>query len=290
MQTVAGPVFRFAPSPNGFLHLGHAYSALLNQELAREVGGRLILRLEDLDTSRCRATFARAIEEDLTWLGLVWEAPVRVQSEHLHDYGRALDRLLAAGLVYGSSASRGEIAAEVRRLEAETGTAWRRDPDGAPLFPRSSLGGKTLRQRPAAGLPIRLDMAAALNGGVALSWQEAGSGPEGQRGEIWADPAAWGDIVVARKEVAASYHLAVVVDDALQGVTTVVRGQDLFQATAVQRLLQHHLGIAPPLYHHHPLIRGGAREKLSKSLASKSLRALRAEGATVLDIRRAVGL
>lgn len=273
------PVYRFAPSPNGHLHLGHAYSALLNQRLAQEAGGRFLLRIEDIDIERCRPPLIEAMLEDLAWLGLEWEEPVRRQSEHFDDYRSALGRLEAMGLLYPSSASRNEIAAATTAVELRLGEPWPSDPDGAPLFPRALL--------PPAdqGVPLamRLDMAKAAPLAPALSWQELG------RGRVAAEPARWGDVVLQRKDVPASYHIAVVVDDALQGVTDVVRGMDLYEASALHRLLQHLLGLPEPRYHHHALILGGAGEKLSKSLASKSLQALRAEGATPYAVRQLVG-
>src|SRR6201992_1535137 len=213
------PVFRFAPSPNGYLHLGHAFSALLNADLVRESGGRLLLRIEDIDATRCRPEFEAAIDEDLAWLGLVWETPVRRQSEHLTGYRAALDRLVAQGLVYPAFESRSEIARLVAQKDAAA--PWPRDPDGMPLYPG------TARTLP-AGERARVGE---------LSWIERGAGPQGETGLVAADPAAWGDVIVARKETPTSYHLAVVVDDALQGVTEVVRGQDLFWSTSVHRLV-----------------------------------------------------
>jgi glutamyl-Q tRNA(Asp) synthetase len=287
------PVFRFAPSPNGYLHLGHAYSALLNFELARASGGRFLLRIEDIDATRCRPEFERAIDQDLVWLGIVWEQPVRRQSEHLADYAAALDRLSAMGLVYPSFESRAEIARMVARREAEVGS-WPRDPDGAPLYPGSatSLAPAEREQLLAHGMPyaLRLDMAAALARVGGLSWTEQGEGPDGESGIVAARPEAWGDVILARKEVPTSYHLSVVIDDALQGVTEVVRGQDLFHATNVHRLLQALLELPAPAYRHHRLIRDSDGHKLSKSSQATGLRALRAAGATPAEIRHRVGI
>lgn len=288
------PVFRFAPSPNGFLHLGHAYSALLNADMAKAAGGRLLLRLEDIDLSRCRPEYEAAIFEDLAWLGLSWEEPVRRQSEFFDDFIRAHDRLAAAGLLYRSYATRGEIRAFVEAREAARET-WPRDPDGAPVFPgdRAILSEDEIarRREDDAGFALRLDMARALETiGEDLSWTETGAGPQEETGIVAADPKTWGDVVLARKDVATSYHLSVVVDDALQGVTHVVRGQDLFAATAVHRVLQTLLGFAAPVYHHHRLILDESGRKLSKSASDTALRSLREEGATPQDIRRLVGL
>jgi glutamyl-Q tRNA(Asp) synthetase len=286
------PVFRFAPSPNGFLHLGHALSAFLNAELAATNGGRFLLRMEDIDATRCRREYETAIYEDLAWLGLAWEQPVRRQSEHLDAYASALARLDAMGLVYASFESRGDIARLV--AERETQGPWPRDPDGAPLYPGHSgaMPGTEQARRMAAGEPyaIRLDVRAAMEMTGPLGWDEHGSGPGGESGRLAADPAQWGDVVLARKDVATSYHLSVVVDDALQGVTEVVRGQDLFAATSIHRLLQALLGLPAPAYRHHRLVRDDDGRKLSKSTRSTALRSLRAVGATPADIRRLVGL
>ncbi|HVV39895.1 MAG TPA: tRNA glutamyl-Q(34) synthetase GluQRS [Nitrobacter sp.] len=286
------PVFRFAPSPNGFLHLGHAYSALLNAEAARRSGGRLLLRIEDIDATRCRPHYEDAIYEDLAWLGIVWETPVRRQSEHLADYRAALDRLDAMGLLYPSFESRAEIARLVAAREA--GGPWPRDPDGAPLYPgdAKSLGADERAQRLRSGAPyaLRLDMAAACRRAGELRWTEDGSGPGGETGEVIAHPAEWGDVILARKETPTSYHLSVAIDDALQGVTHVIRGQDLFRSTGVHRLLQNLLGLPEPVYRHHGLIRDAAGAKLSKSAAATGLRELRAAGVTPAEVRRRVGL
>jgi glutamyl-Q tRNA(Asp) synthetase len=284
------PVFRFAPSPNGYLHLGHALSALLNFDMARAMGGRFLLRIEDIDATRCRPAFETAIYEDLAWLGLAWEQPVRRQSEHVAAYRDALERLTAMGLVYPSFESRAEIA----RMVAALGATAPCDPDGAPLYPgiARALSAEERGRRLQAGDPyaLRLDMAGAVAKTGPLQWQEHGAGPHGETGTVEAQPQAWGDVVIARKEVPTSYHLAVVVDDALQGITHVVRGQDLFWSTSVHRLLQRLLGLPAPVYHHHRLILDGDGRKLSKSTAATALRELRAQGATPADIRRLVGL
>lgn len=285
------PVFRFAPSPNGYLHLGHAFSALLNFDMARAVGGRLLLRIEDIDRTRCRPAFEQAIYQDLAWLGLAWEQPVRRQSEHLGEYRGAIERLASRGLVYPAFESRAEIA----RLVAERASAgvWRRDPDGAPLYPGNarSLTPAERAQRIAAGEPyaLRLDMQAAIAAAGLLDWRETGAGPTGETGLVAADPQAWGDVVLGRKETPTSYHVSVVVDDALQGVTHVVRGEDLFWATSVHRILQALLGLPAPAYHHHRLVLEDGR-KMSKSHGATALRSLRQQGATPEDIRRLVGL
>jgi glutamyl-Q tRNA(Asp) synthetase len=271
------PVFRFAPSPNGYLHLGHAFSALNDYARCQAADGRFLLRIEDIDTARCRPEYEMAIYADLAWLGLAWETPVRRQSEHMADYAAALARVTGMGLVYPSFLSRAEIAA--------AGTA--HDPDGAPLYPGTdrNLAEEEARARIAAGAPyaLRLRMDDAIAAAGELTWQE-------DETTVAADPAVWGDVVIARKETPTSYHLAVVVDDAAQGVTNVVRGRDLYQATAVHVLLQRLLGLPSPAYHHHRLITDAGGRKLSKSDRDTALAALRATGKTPQDVRRMVGL
>jgi glutamyl-Q tRNA(Asp) synthetase len=285
-------ICRFAPSPNGYLHLGHALSALVNFELARATGGRFILRIEDIDRARCRSEFETAIYEDLRWLGIAWDGPVERQSEHVDEYRAALARLAADGLVYPSFESRTEIAA----LIAAAPGPWPHDPDGAPLYPgtAAALSRSERTRRIAAGEPyaLRLDMAAARAhaGASALTWNETGSGPDGETGIVVAAPARWGDVVLGRKEAPGSYHLAVVVDDARQGITHVARGHDLFWSTSVHRLLQALLGLPVPVYGHHRLLLGADGRKLSKSTQATALRALRHDGVTVAEIRRMVGL
>jgi glutamyl-Q tRNA(Asp) synthetase len=287
---MTAPVFRFAPSPNGWLHLGHALSALLNFDMARAQGGRFLLRIEDIDQTRCRPEYEQAIYDDLAWLGIGWDEPVRRQSEHFDNYRGALARLDALGLLYPSFETRAEIAA----LVAARGDDWPRDPDGVPLYPGGAklLASPERSRRLAAGEPyaLRLDMTAAIARSGALAWVERGGGPEDETGSVPAAPGAWGDVVLARKDAPTSYHLSVVVDDALQGVTHVVRGQDLFWATSVHRLLQVLLGLPEPTYHHHRLILDADNHKLSKSSRATGLRELRSQGATPADIRRMVGL
>jgi glutamyl-Q tRNA(Asp) synthetase len=286
------PVFRFAPSPNGYLHLGHAYSALLNYDLARKSGGRFLLRIEDIDATRCRPEFETAIYEDLAWLGLSWETPVRRQSDHFARYGEAVEKLAGLGLIYPAFESRAEIARLVAQRETEATSP--RDPDGAPLYPGAakSLAPDERDRLIAQGTPyaLRLDMAAACRRAQDLTWTERGEGPGGELGTVTARPEAWGDVILARKETPTSYHLSVVVDDALQGVTEVVRGCDLFWSTSVHVLLQHLLGIPQPVYRHHRLVTDACGHKLSKSTDATALRELRRHGATPSDIRRLVGL
>jgi glutamyl-Q tRNA(Asp) synthetase len=292
IRAMTPPVFRFAPSPNGHLHLGHAYSALLNFDMARAAGGRLLLRIEDIDRTRCRPEFEAAIYEDLAWLGIEWEQPVRRQSEHFGEYRVALDKLGAMRLTFPSFESRAELAHLV--ADRESHTRWPRDPDGVPLYPGSarSMPDDERKARMAAGEPyaIRLDMAAAQEWAGPLRWTEAGAGPAGESGEVSAQPEAWGDVVLGRKDTPTSYHLSVVIDDALQGVTDVARGQDLFWSTSVHRLLQALLGLPAPVYRHHRLILDADGRKLSKSTQSTGLRELRAQGMTPDDIRRLVDL
>jgi glutamyl-Q tRNA(Asp) synthetase len=286
------PVFRFAPSPNGYLHLGHALSALLNFDLAGQSGGRLLLRLEDIDTVRCKPEFETAIYQDLAWLGITWEEPVRRQSRHFADYRAAVETLSAQGLVYPGFESRAEIAGLLAQRAA--GGPWPRDPDGAPLYPgtakRLSPDARARLLESGAAYALRLDMAAACARAGSLGWTERGEGAAGETVAVAARPQAWGDVILARKETPTSYHLSVVVDDALQGVTDVVRGQDLFWSTSVHRLLQELLGLPAPVYRHHRLVLDAAGQKLSKSTAATGLRELRGGGATPADIRRLVGL
>lgn len=287
------PVFRFAPSPNGELHLGHAYSALRDFAMAQAAGGRFLVRIEDIDPTRCRPEYEAAIFRDLAWLGIAWEEPVRRQSEHFADHAAALRRLEAMGLVYPAFLTRADIA----RRGREPG--WPRDPDGAPLYPGDDrdLDPAVAAERIAAGVPyaLRLRMEGAMAAAGPLAWietgAETGEGTSEEPGAtVAADPGAWGDVVLARKETPTSYHLAVVVDDAIQGVTHVVRGRDLFNATSVHLLLQRLLGVPSPVYHHHRLVMDEAGRKLSKSDRATSLRSLREAGATPADIRRMVGL
>jgi len=292
IEAMPPPVFRFAPSSNGFLHLGHARSALLNFDLARQSGGRLLLRIEDIDAARCRPEYEAAIYEDLAWLGIVWEQPVRRQSDHLALYREAADRLAREGLLYPAFESRAEIARLVREKDRTGG--WPRDPDGAPLYPGAARqmppAARVRRLQSGAPYALRLDMAAALARTGLLHWTEQGAGPGGETGEVAACPEQWGDVILARKDTPTSYHLSVVVDDALQGVTHVVRGQDLFRATSVHRVLQALLGLPQPVYRHHPLVMDEDGRKLSKSTRATALRALRAAGTTAADVRRLVGL
>lgn len=284
------PVFRFAPSPNGALHLGHALSAFVTHDMADKMGGRFLLRIEDIDITRCRPEFEGRMLEDLTWLGLSWEQPVRRQSEHFDIYEQSLRKLEAKGLLYPCFATRKEIAAHA--VPAQN------DPDGAPLYPglHKAMPEDEVRRRKDKGeaFALRIDMEKAVKLARTMT-----TGPltfteldpvSGETKTITADPARWGDAVIARKDVPTSYHLSVVVDDALQNVTHVTRGQDLYAATDIHVLLQVLLELPAPLYHHHKLLLGGDGRKLSKSHKDRSLASLRAEGKTAGDIRRMTGL
>jgi glutamyl-Q tRNA(Asp) synthetase len=274
-------VFRFAPSPNGFLHSGHAYSALLNDSLARACGGRFLLRIEDIDTGRARPAFEQAIYEDLAWLGLDWEKPVRRQSEHFDDYARALERLDAMGLLYACDCRRSDIT-HIAQAHAD----WPHDPDGSPHYPGTCRLKPRLPAREilaTGGVALRLDMRKAVEqAGQGLTWREDDA-------TVIADPLRWGDVILARKDTPASYHIAVVVDDALQGVTNVVRGRDLYFATSLHRLLQRLQDLPEPRYRHHELLRDSAGEKLAKSRESETLQSLRAAGVSAAALRMRLG-
>ena len=260
------PVFRFAPSPNGYLHLGHALSALLNADMAKAAGGRLLLRIEDIDETRCRPEYEAAIYEDLAWLGIAWEEPVRRQSEHYDDYRAALAELEAHGPDLSElrkpRRDRALVAERARRMAARSR---RRAALSRARARRCSTPSARQRMRRGEPYALRLDMAAALARVGPLTWNETARARPAKPAPSPPIPRAWGDVILARKETPTSYHLAVVVDDAAQGVTDVVRGQDLFHATSVHRLLQALLGLPAPRYHHHRLILDADGRKLSKS-------------------------
>ena len=276
-------MFRFAPSPNGYLHLGHAYSALYTAFWAERLGGRLLVRIEDIDTTRGKPEFTAAILEDLQWLGLAWEEPVLRQSDRFDAYQAAADELGRQGLLYPCFCSRTEIAA------AATGT----DPDGAPLYAGTCrhISATEMNARLTAGAPVqyRLDSEMALSRTGSLTFTTVGPTPLDRPQIRYARPERWGDVVLQRKETPTSYHLSVVVDDAAQGVTHVTRGRDMEAATDIHVLLQFLLGLPSPIYTFHKLLLDDAGRKLAKSKGSKSLRDLRAEGWTPDDVRRAVG-
>ncbi|KZL26121.1 tRNA glutamyl-Q(34) synthetase GluQRS [Pseudovibrio sp. WM33] len=282
------PVYRFAPSPNGHLHLGHAYSAILNDEAAKQNGGKFLLRIEDIDTVRCTPQLQEDMLEDLKWLDLHWVTPVRKQSEHFSEYAKALAQLEAMGLVYKAYLTRAQIKRFVAKQDASD-TPWPRDPDDAPLYPGDSSVLSEQEQKALqnsdAPYALRLNMAKAIElAGTSLSWNEA------HHRKIQADPAAWGDVVLARKDTPTSYHLSVVVDDALQGITHILRGKDLYHATSVHRLLQTLLDLPEPHYEHHDLILDKTGRKLAKSAKDTSLRELRASSVTPEQIREKLGL
>jgi glutamyl-Q tRNA(Asp) synthetase len=270
-------VTRFAPSPTGLLHLGHARSALAGWQAARDSGGRFLLRIEDIDTGRCRAEFVAAIFEDLAWLGLTWEQPVRRQSQHFADYGAALDRLRGMDLVYPCFCTRADIAAA---------TTAPHGPDG-PIYPGTCrhLSEAERERRIEAGeaYALRLDVGKALAMTGPLSWHDDVAG------DVAADPLSLGDVVLARKDVPTSYHLSVTVDDHLQGVTLVTRGMDLFHATHIHRLLQALLGYATPRYRHHALVVDAQGRRLAKRDKAMTLRALRQAGRSPAEIRALAG-
>ncbi|EHM02057.1 tRNA ligase class I, catalytic domain protein [Acetobacteraceae bacterium AT-5844] len=271
-------VTRFAPSPTGRLHLGHAHSALLGWRIAREAGGRFLLRIEDIDPVRCRPEYTEGILEDLAWLGLDWDGAPRIQSRHLPEYRAVLERLQGEGLLYPCFCTRADIAREVAAIgHAPHG------PDGV-LYPGTCrrLSAAERATRMASGEPyaLRLDMQAAiarLEG--PLSFEEEG------RGRLRCDPARFGDVVLARKDIPASYHLCVTHDDALQGVTLVTRAEDLLPATDLHRLLQTLLGWPEPRYHHHPLLMGPDGKRLSKRDKAPTLAALREAGHSPAAVR-----
>jgi glutamyl-Q tRNA(Asp) synthetase len=274
-------VTRFAPSPTGRLHLGHVHSALFGWRAARAQGGRFLLRIEDIDRQRCRPAFEAGILDDLAWLGLSWEQPARRQSEHLEEYRGVLERLAADGLAYPCFCSRKEIAAEIARAAAAP-----HGPEG-PLYPGTCRGLPRAERaaRIAGGQPyaLRLDVAAASARTGQLTWHDRA------RGTIVAEPALLGDVVLGRRDAPSSYHLAVTLDDHLQGVTLVTRGEDLFAATHVHRLLQALLGLSVPGYHHHRLLTNDRGERLAKRDGALTLAALRAAGRSPGDVRALAG-
>jgi glutamyl-Q tRNA(Asp) synthetase len=265
-------VTRFAPSPTGYLHVGHAFSALIAWRRARAAGGRFLLRLEDIDATRCRPEYAAAILEDLAWLGLDWDGPVRVQSAHMADYAAVLDALRARGLIYPCFCSRVDI-------QRAAVAAAPHGPDGGPIYPGTCRDLSEAERAARMDEPHawRLDMARAARPG--LCFIEEGEGA------IAADPTPFGDVVLARKDTPASYHLCVTHDDAMQGVTLVTRGADLKHATHLHRLLQALMGWPTPVYAHHPLLTGPAGRRFAKRDGAKTLRALRAEGVSPGDLR-----
>jgi glutamyl-Q tRNA(Asp) synthetase len=265
-------VTRFAPSPTGLLHLGHAYSALFAWRAARRAGGRFLLRIEDIDRGRCRPEFEAAIVDDLAWLGIDWDGPVRRQSDHFADYRAALDTLIAEELIYPCFCTRKDIR---REIEAIGGAP--HGPDG-PLYPGTcrglDAGERAARMEAGDAYALRLDMARAVARAGELTWHDRA------KGDVKAEPARFGDVVLARKDTPTSYHLAVTIDDADQGVTLVTRGEDLFPSTHVHRLLQSLLGLDTPDYHHHRLLTDGDGKRFAKRDHAVTIRGLRESGTT----------
>jgi glutamyl-Q tRNA(Asp) synthetase len=299
-MTIDKAITRFAPSPTGYLHLGHAFSALFAAQAAEppdiikscaerpaaHPGGRFILRIEDIDRGRCRPEFTAAILEDLAWLGLTWEEPVRRQSEHLDDYAAALGRLDGMGLIYPCFCTRADIAHEIAGAGAAPHLSGRTGPDGL-VYPgicrRLTPDQAAARQAAGEAFALRLKTDEAMARTGALAWTDA------EAGTVAAHPQLFGDVVLARKDTPTSYHLAVTVDDALQGVTLVTRGQDLFAATHIHRLLQALLDLPVPDYHHHRLLVGESGERLAKRDRAATLRSLREAGRTPAELRAMVG-
>ncbi|HHB81691.1 MAG TPA: tRNA glutamyl-Q(34) synthetase GluQRS [Aliiroseovarius sp.] len=279
-------ITRFAPSPTGLLHLGHAFSALTAWDMSQAAGGQFLLRLEDIDTPRCKAEYEAAIYEELDWLGLRWRLPILRQSGRQSAYDAALGKLADLGLTYPCSCSRTDIRAA---LSAPQEGAPANGPDG-PLYP-GTCRGRSMTER-GADDAVRLNMAAVgvLLGPKVLGVDETGARHAGSYQIGAADLPGLGDIVLARRDIGTSYHLAVVVDEAAQGVSHVVRGRDLFAATPIHVLLQHLLGLPTPSYHHHRLIRDARGKRLAKRDDARSLRSLRQQGKTRADIRNMLGL
>ena len=275
-------VTRFAPSPTGYLHLGHAHSALDAWRRAAESGGRFILRLEDIDSGRSKPEFEEAIYEDLAWLGLAWELPVRRQSDHMDDYAAALARLESAGMIYPCFCTRGVIKAEIERMGGAPHPG-----EGGAIYPGTCrlLTDEQRAERLAAGTEhaLRLDMERAINKVGALRWHDEG------RGDMAVDAGRHGDVVLARKDIPSSYHLAVTIDDDLQGITLVTRGNDLVSFTDIHRVLQALLGLNVPLYHHHKLLTDNEGRRLAKRDQSITLRAFRAAGRSAEEVRAMAG-
>ncbi len=273
------PATRFAPSPTGLLHRGHAFSALSAYQRAKDLGGRFVLRIEDIDQTRCRPAFTQALLDDLAWLGLSWEEPVRIQSQHMADYHGALGQLRDLGLVYRCFKTRKEVADNIGRAPHGLGLAYR----GAPL----AAAEETARLEAGEPYAWRLSLdAAKANLGEAY---DRLSFTDELRGTVTAEPHLAGDVVLARKDLGVAYHLAVVVDDALQDITHIVRGEDLFEATGIQRLLQALLGLPTPIYRHHPLLLGPDGKRLAKRDLAQTLQDLRRQGLSAEQLRAELG-
>jgi len=280
MNKTAPILTRFAPSPTGLLHLGHAYAALFAAQVAQKHGGAFLLRIEDIDVGRCRPEFEDSLYRDLAWLGLTWKMPVRRQSEHMIDYQTALDQLMGMELLYPCFCTRKEILCEIESAQGAPHLP-PHGPDG-PIYPGTcrKLSHDARLQRIQDGLPfaLRLDMASAIRRTGPLVWTDL------EKGEVIAQPSLFGDVVLARKDTPTSYHLAVTMDDHIQGVRIVTRGMDLFPATHIHRLLQALLGLDTPDYYHHALLIMEDGRRMAKRNASKTLHALRQSGCTLSDI------
>ena len=295
------PIFRFAPSPTGYLHLGHAYAALFNQKVCRAHNGKMLLRMENIDATRCKTGYEKAMVEDLEWLGFEWQGEIHRQSEHFDYHSLILEKLQNKQLVYPAFLSRSQIKRQVEFFERD-GEHWTRDPDGNPHYPgeeRALDKAASLRLcADATNYALRLDTNKALGSlGTAgfdnLTWQEMQFGPHSNSKEmktITGNCIQWGDVILGRKDIATSYHLACVIDDGTQQVTHVVRGRDIFHATSVHRLLQEILGIDPPVYCHHKLINDEKGRKLSKRDMASSIRAMRENGMTPSDIHEIIAI
>lgn len=274
-----GPATRFAPSPTGLLHRGHAFSALSAHQRAKEIGGRFVLRIEDIDQIRCRPTFTKALLDDLTWLGLNWDEPVRIQSQHMADYHAALGQLRDLGLVYRCFKTRKEVADDIGRAPHGLGLAYR----GAPL----SAPEETARLEAGEPYAWRLSLHAAKDY-LGEAYDRLTFTDE-LRGTVAARPHLAGDVVLARKDLGVSYHLAVVVDDGLQDITHIVRAEDLFEATGIQRLLQALLRLPTPIYRHHGLLMGPDGKRLAKRDLAQTLQDLRKQGLSAEQLRAQLG-
>ncbi|MBI1359777.1 MAG: tRNA glutamyl-Q(34) synthetase GluQRS [Alphaproteobacteria bacterium] len=286
-------VTRFAPSPTGLLHLGHAYSAMSAFDQAREAGGRFLLRIEDIDQTRSRPEFESAIEQDLAWLGLEWETPARRQSEHFADYDVALSRLRGLGVVYRCFLTRREIAEASTQAPHGEGEG----PDGVIYRgPVNQMSRDEEEARLTQGQPFAWRLSMNYSQDLLgeefsqMDFEEEGSGPNGEHGTVRARPNLAGDVIIARKDCPASYHLAVTHDDALQGVTHITRGEDLFASTHVHVLLQRLLGLPTPVYRHHRLLTDESGKRYAKRDRALTLASLRASGASPADIRNRIGL
>lgn len=284
------PVFRFAPSPNGHLHLGHAFSALLNQKMAREAGGKLLLRIEDIDPTRCTQELEDQMLHDLEWIGFEWDETPRRQSEHFEDYAQALEKLAKLDLVYPSALSRGEIKKIIQTKQGNSEN-WPRDPDGSPLYPGCERNFDNAQRleliTSVQDYALRLNIKSARETiTTPLNWTEQSTK---QSETINANPLLWGDIIIARKSLPISYFLCCTYDDGIQNISHVVRGKDLYHSTSIHVMLGQILGFQKPVFHHHDLILDDKGQKLSKSKDHTSLKDLRHKGVTVEQLKEKLG-